>query len=221
MLPAFQDRDLLIHWEAAPGTSLPEMNRITTLVSQELERFPACATSAPTSGAPSPRISRPVSTPASSGSAWTQLPTTPRPSPPSSDVVDGYPGLYQDVLTYPEQRIRDVLTGQPTPWSLASTARTTRCSAPKAEKSASVIAGIDGVVDPHVSAPVEEPTLEIEVDLAKAQAAGIKPGDVRRAAAALLSGIEVGNLFEEQKVFEVVVWGAPETRHSLTSIQIC
>ena len=45
----------------------------------------------------------------------------------------------------------------------------------------------------------------IEVDLAAAQRLGIKPGDVRRAAATLLSGIEVGSLFEEQKVFDVVV----------------
>jgi Cu/Ag efflux pump CusA len=66
---------------------------------------------------------------------------------------------------------------------------------------------------------VEEPNIQIEVDLAKAQAAGIKPGDVRRAAAALLSGMEVGNLFEEQKVFDVIVLGVPETRHSLTSVR--
>jgi Cu/Ag efflux pump CusA len=65
---------------------------------------------------------------------------------------------------------------------------------------------------------VEEPTLEIEVDLAKAQRYGIKPGDVRRAAATMLSGIQVGSLFEEQKVFDVVVWGAPEVRRSLTDI---
>ena len=42
---------------------------------------------------------------------------------------------------------------------------------------------------------------------------------VRRAAAAMLSGIQVGNLFEDQKVFEVVVWGAPAVRNSLSSIQ--
>jgi Cu/Ag efflux pump CusA len=64
-----------------------------------------------------------------------------------------------------------------------------------------------------------EPNVEIEVDLAKAQEVGIKPGDVRRSAAALLSGMEVGNLFEDQKVFQVVVWGAPETRHSVTSVR--
>jgi Cu/Ag efflux pump CusA len=35
----------------------------------------------------------------------------------------------------------------------------------------------------------------------------------------MLSGIQVGNLFEEQKVFDVVVWGAPQVRSSLTSIR--
>jgi Cu/Ag efflux pump CusA len=63
------------------------------------------------------------------------------------------------------------------------------------------------------------PTVEIEVDLDKAKRYGLKPGDVRRATTSLVSGIQVGNLFEEQKVFDVVVWGTPKTRHSLTDIQ--
>ena len=63
-----------------------------------------------------------------------------------------------------------------------------------------------------------EPTLEVTVDLDKAQAFGVKPGDVRRAAATVLSGIEVGNLFEDQKVFQVVVRGTPETGRSLTDV---
>ena len=52
--------------------------------------------------------------------------------------------------------------------------------------------------------------MAVQVDLAKAQAAGIKPGDVRRAAAALLSGLRAGSLFEQQKVFDVVVWSNPD-----------
>ena len=72
---------------------------------------------------------------------------------------------------------------------------------------------------PSVTAPITEPTVEIKVDLEKAAAHGVKPGDVRRAATSLLSGIQVGNLFEEQKVFEVVVWGTPELRTSLDSIR--
>jgi Cu/Ag efflux pump CusA len=61
--------------------------------------------------------------------------------------------------------------------------------------------------------------VDIEVDLAKAQRYGLKPGDIRRAASVFVAGIEAGSLFEEQKVFEVVVWGTPQTRQSLSSIR--
>ena len=89
----------------------------------------------------------------------------------------------------------------------------------EAEKVRQALAGIDGVVDSHVVLPLRSPRLEIEVDLAAAQRYGVKPGDVRRAAATLLSGLQVGSLFEEQKVFDVVVWSTPETRESLTDIR--
>ena len=52
-----------------------------------------------------------------------------------------------------------------------------------------------------------------------AERVGVVPGDVRRAAATLMSGIGVGSLFEQQKVFDVVVWGTPATRNSLESLR--
>ena len=60
-----------------------------------------------------------------------------------------------------------------------------------------LIAGVDGVARAQVDRPLEEPTVQVKVDLARAQAVGVKPGDVRRAAASLLGGITVGNLFEQ------------------------
>ena len=36
---------------------------------------------------------------------------------------------------------------------------------------------------------------------------GLKPGDIRRAATTLANGLKVGSLFEEQKVFDVIVNG--------------
>ena len=80
------------------------------------------------------------------------------------------------------------------------------------------IAGIEGIAEAKVKTPIQEAALETEVDLVAAQQHGLKPGDVRRAAACLLSGIQVGALYEDQKVFDVVVWSTPETRHSLSSI---
>jgi len=89
----------------------------------------------------------------------------------------------------------------------------------EAEKVRRSISGIDGIAAARIDTPIREPTLEIEVDLARARAHAIKPGDVRRAASTLLAGINVGSLFEEQKVFDIVVWGTPETRSSLTTVR--
>ncbi|MDQ5829989.1 MAG: efflux RND transporter permease subunit, partial [Actinomycetota bacterium] len=65
----------------------------------------------------------------------------------------------------------------------------------------------------------EEPVLEIETDLARAEPYGLRPGEVRRAAATLIQGITVGNIFGEQKVFEVVVKGVPDVRESAESVR--
>src|SRR4030095_13960501 len=89
----------------------------------------------------------------------------------------------------------------------------------EAERLRQSLSSVSGVADPRVIVPVDEPTLEIEVDLSSAQRFGVKPGDVRRSAAILLSGMHAGSLFEEQKIFDVVVWGTPDTRHSVSSIR--
>ena len=78
---------------------------------------------------------------------------------------------------------------------------------------------VDGVANPRLELPVTQPTIEIETDLDRAQRFGVKPGDVRRAAATLVQGIQVGSVFEQQKVFEVVVKGVPATRNSVSSVR--
>jgi Cu/Ag efflux pump CusA len=89
----------------------------------------------------------------------------------------------------------------------------------KANEVRRMLAKIDGVDNATAEFPEEAPRVEIEPDLEKCKAHGVTPGEVRRAASVLLSGIEVGNLFEEQKVFEVVVWGTPEIRDSLSNVK--
>src|SRR5438046_8690467 len=70
----------------------------------------------------------------------------------------------------------------------------------KADEVQKVLAGVAGVVDARVQYPEEMPALEIEVNLDKAKHYGLKPGDVRRAATTLVSGLEAGNLCEQPKV---------------------
>jgi CzcA family heavy metal efflux pump len=218
LLPSFKERDLLIHWDGKPGTSLPEMKRITSQVSRELRSIPGVRNV----GA---RLGRAVMSDQvvgiNSSELWVSVdPAADYGATVASiqEVVADYPGFYRDVRTYLNERIRKVLTGTSEAVVVRIYGENLGFLRGKAEEVSYVLSGIDGIVDVHVELQVEEPTVEIEVNLVAAQRHGIKPGDVRRAAATLVSGIEVGNVFEEQKVFDVVVRGTPDTRHSLTSI---
>jgi Cu/Ag efflux pump CusA len=135
------------------------------------------------------------------------------------ETVDGYTGLGHQVSTYLQQTLSQPQVSAGDGLTVRVFGENLDVLRSEAEKVRQALVGIAGVVDPHVVLPVEEPTLEIEVDLASAPTQGIKPGDVRRAAAILLSGLQVGSLFEKQKVFDVVVWSTPETRHSLTDVR--
>jgi CzcA family heavy metal efflux pump len=219
LLPSFKENDLLVDWVGAPGTSHPEMTRITTEAGKELRGVPGVRNF----GAHVGRAvtgDEVVNINATRG--WVSIDPAAdydRTLAAVQDTVDGYPGIDREVLTYLRERVRDVLTG-------SDDAIVVRVYGPdlpvlrqKAEEVRQALTGIEGVVDLRVESQTEEPQVEIKVDLAKAEPYGLKPGDVRRAAATLVNGLEVGNLFEEQKVFDVVVMGTPELRHSLTSLR--
>ena len=89
----------------------------------------------------------------------------------------------------------------------------------KAQEIQGVLAKIPGVKRPEIEPQAEQQVIDVEVDLDKARAFGLKPGDVRRNASALIGGITVGSLFQEQKVFDVVIWGRPDIRKDLSDIQ--
>ena len=113
----------------------------------------------------------------------------------------------------------DVLTGLNTPVAVRVYGEEPQVLAAEAAKVQQLMGTIDGVVDPRVEGAPTQPTIEIEVDLDKAQQVGITPGDVRRAEATLLQGIQVGSVFEDQKVFDVIVLGTPATRSSVAAVR--
>jgi len=218
LIPSFKERDLLIEIEGPPGTSHPAMSRITAQATRELRSISGVRNVGAHVGR---AVMSDEVTDINSGEVWVSL-------DPAADyeatvaaiqeVIDGYPGLDCDLLTYLQERTREAVAGTEEDIVVRIYGDDMDLLRRKAEEVRQSLAKIDGIVELNVEHQVEEPTLEIKVDLAKAQPYGLKPGDVRRAAATLLSGIEVGSLFEEQKVFDVVVWSTPETRHSLTSI---
>ena len=220
LLPELKDTNLMVHWAAPFGTSLPEMDRITSRAAEELRTLPGVKNVAAQVGQATLGDS-PVG--ADSAEMWISVDD-------SADyddtvnavkaVVAGYPGLRHDVTTYSKNKMSEVLTqtkDEITVRVFGSDNLDTLYQT--AGQVSEAIGSVNGITNARVTAPATEPTIEIEVDLAKAQQFAIKPGDVRRTAATLLSGLRVGNLFENQKVFDVVVWSTPQSRSSLTSVQ--
>jgi Cu/Ag efflux pump CusA len=89
----------------------------------------------------------------------------------------------------------------------------------QAEAVLAALEGIEGIKDLKKEAHVDVAQVDIEVDLAAAQRYGLKPGDIKRAAAFLLQGEEVGDIFIGGKTYDVNVWSTPESRNSLNDIR--
>lgn len=218
LLPSFKERDFLMHWLGTPGTSHPEMVRITTLASKELRAVPGVRNF----GA---HIGQAYSADEVVGMYFAENWISVDPSvdydetlASIQEVVEGYPGLYTDVQTYLKERIREVLTGSSDEIVIRIFGPDMKVLRSTAEEVRDVMANVDGTVEEHIALQVEEPQIQIEVDLAKAQTYGIKPGDVRRAVAALVGSEEIGDLWTESAVFDVRVWGVPEVRGDVTAI---
>ena len=135
------------------------------------------------------------------------------------ELVDGYPGLQRDVQTYLKERIREVLTGSSHPIVIRIYGEDLQILRAKAKEVEEKLTNIPGLTDLHVELLTDIPQVQIEVDLAKAKQYGLKPGDVRRAAAYLVAGEEAGDLHTGNRTFDVNVWSQPENRDSLSDIQ--
>jgi CzcA family heavy metal efflux pump len=236
LIPSFKDRDMLVRLNAEPGTSNTRMTEIATQVSRELRSIDGVANV----GA---HVGRAVTgdqiVNVNSADVWVSIDSDADYDATVGAIEDAIaqvPGARSDLVTYSEQKIRDVgglregenhvtgdgldvLTGSERPLVVRVYGQNLDLLRGEAGKVQSLMSQIDGVVDPRVEQPLEQANVEIEVDLDRAQQFGIKPGDVRRAEATLVQGLLVGSVFEEQKVFEVVVQGTPETRASVGSIR--
>jgi Cu/Ag efflux pump CusA len=218
-LPIPQERDIVITWEAEYGTSHPEMVKVTKDVISKLRTVPGVNNTAAHIGRAvlSDKVNN-----VHSGEIWLSIDEDADYSGTITSIqkiVDEYPDMNSNVMTYGEQSLSKSLTGIDREYAVRVYGENQEILTKLTEEVKGAISGVSELTDAKVEYPSMEPTIEIEVDLEKARQYKIKPGDVRRTAATLLAGIEVGSIFEEQKVFDVVVWGVPEVRNSIESIK--
>ncbi len=218
LLPALKEQQLLVNWSTPPGTSHQETIRITSRVSKELESIPGVK-------GVGAHVGRAVTgdqvVGINASQIWISLdPSADREKTLAAirNTVDGYPGIEHSTQSYLRDKVGEVLTGQSKPIVVRIFGPQREVLKAKAEELRKTLVGVPGVVDLLAEGQVEEPHVQVKVNLEAAGKANVKPGDVRRSAASIFSGLVVGYLFKDQRIFEVVVWGAPETRANLSNL---
>ncbi len=217
--PVFQDRDLDITWTGNPGMSLLELNRITALADRELIAIPGVQQASATLGraATSDQIDN-----TNSGDIWVVLKPTANYAQTVASVrsiVSGTPGMQATVNTYEAASSAGV-------FSSTSSNADIRVYGPNYPELIrlgysirTLMQDIHGLGVPHIQAAATQPTINVEVNSDAAKVYGLTPGDVRREAGTLLLGLTVGNFFESDKVFDVVVKAQNNLVSNLTEIQ--
>jgi CzcA family heavy metal efflux pump len=219
LFPVFKERDFLMHWITKPGTSLPEERRIVIQGSKELRSINGVQNFGSHIG--QALLGEEIAG-VDFGENWISIdPKTDynRTRAKIEEVVAGYPGMFTNVETYLAERISEVISGESEPIVVRIIGPDLEVLRTKANEVKDMLGEVKGVVDEHVELQLEVPQIEIDVDLAKAQHHGIKPGDVRRAAATIMSGEEVGDIFRDGKTYDVQVWSTPASRNSVGDIR--
>ncbi len=218
-LPNFKERDFLMHWLEKPNTSVEASTRITIAAAKDLLAVPGVRNQ----GA---HIGRAEVADEVVGPDFTELWISIDPKADYDTtiskvqaVVDGYPGLVRDLLTFLRERIKEVLTG-------ASASVVVRIYGPDLETLRQHAGEVGAMLKevPGVSAlKVESLTLvpQITVKLRPEVAAlfGLTAGQVRQAVTTLVRGRKVGEVYQDQKVHDVSVWSVPGVRADFTQLR--
>jgi Cu/Ag efflux pump CusA len=218
LLPTLQDRNLLLQLQTIPGTSLPEMNRIVAAAGNEVRALPGVASVGAHAGR---AVASDQLVNVNSAEMWVTLDGAAdygRTTAAIQALMHGYAGVRSSLGTYPADRVAEVASGQNDDLIVRVYGADLATLQHKAQQIRAMLSGVSGVARPVVKPIPLQPTADIQVNLAAAQRYGLRPGDVRRETTTLTSGLIVGNLYEQSKIFDVVVWGAQRTRSDLTQL---
>ena len=218
LMPKFRETDFLMHWVEKPGIGIDAMNRITIRASDEMMAVDGVRNFGS-------HIGRATVADEVVGPNFTELWISidddkdyDATVAEVQEIVDGYPGLYRDLLTYLTERIKEVLTG-------TSASIVVRLYGPDldqlrltAKEIESVIKPIEGVTTLKVEPQVLVPQIAIDMKVEAASQFGLTPGVLMNNVTTLVNGMRVGEMYRDQAIFPVVVVGEKKLRTDLATL---
>ncbi len=218
LMPKFRETDFLMHWVEKPGIGIDAMDRITLRASEELMAVKGVRNFGSHIGRAT--VADEVVGP-NFTELWISIDDNQDYDATVAEVqtiVDGYPGLYRDLLTYLTERIKEVLTG-------TSASIVVRVFGPDldqlratAVEIESVIKPIAGVTTLKVEPQVLVPQIAIDLKVDAASQFGLTPGMLMQSVTTLVNGMQVGEMYRDQAIFPVLVRGKENLRTDLATL---
>src|SRR6184192_1427010 len=136
-------------------------------------------------------------------------------------LQDKFPGVEFNFSQYLQDNVSEAVSGVKGENSIKLFGNDLQALTDTANKIKSVLATVQGITDLAVFTSLGQPTVQIDIDRAKAARYGLSPGDINTTVQTAIGGQAAGDLYEygSDRHFSMRVRLAPEYRKSLETIR--
>jgi Cu/Ag efflux pump CusA len=215
LLPSFREGHFVLGVSGPPGTSLAVMKDYGARISRELLATPGVATV-------EQQIGRAQGGEDTWGSEKSEFHVELKPglSARRNDqvqahihqILDAYPGLTTEVLTFLGDRIGESLSGETASLAIAVYGADLDTMDRVADQIAGVLKGVPGALDVQLQTPPETPVVRVELSYPALARYGVAPADALEAIGAAYQGEAAVKIFQESRTIDVAVTTAPQLR---------
>jgi CzcA family heavy metal efflux pump len=206
-LPELREGHYIIHTASVPGTSIDESLRMGGQIEKRVAEIPGVRSTSQWAG----RAERGADTFGTHYSEY-EVDLEPMDGPSQQAVLDEireileeFPGINSEVNTFLTERIDETISGYTSPVVINIYGKNLDALDQKAQQIAEVMRDIEGATDVQLRAPPGEPQMEVRLDLDKLAYWGLHPAQVMQTVKTGFDGAVVGQVYEGNQVFDVVV----------------
>src|SRR5450631_2080612 len=138
-----------------------------------------------------------------------------------AQLQDKFPGVEFNFSQYLQDNVSEAVSGVKGENSIKLYGNDLQALTDTANKIKSVLATVQGITDLAVFTSLGQPTIQIDIDRARAARYGLAPGDINTTIRTAIGGDSAGDLYEpgSDRHFPIIVRLAPEYRRSAEAIQ--
>lgn len=213
-LPELREGHYIVHTSSVPGTSLSESIRIGSRLSEQFLQIPGVRSVSQWAG----RAERGADTYGSHYSEF-EIDLDPLPGKAQQRVFDriratlrDFPGILFEANTFLIERVDETISGYTSPVVINIYGSDLDELDRLAQSVAAVMRSVDGAADVQLRAPPGTPLLTVRLQLDRLGHWGIRPMDAVEAIRIAYEGAVVGETFEANRIFDVVVVLDPAMR---------